>query len=84
MPRVGFEPTILASKRAKTVHGLDHLATVTSVDGISIENMQCSPTSSLLIHYCSNVVQLVKFVMMVISYCCVVYALNGFVSIAPN
>jgi hypothetical protein len=29
MPRVGFEPTIPASKRAKTVHALDHSATVT-------------------------------------------------------
>jgi hypothetical protein len=26
MPRVGFEPTISASKRAKTVHALDHSA----------------------------------------------------------
>jgi hypothetical protein len=29
MPRVRFEPTIPASKRAKTVHALDHWATVT-------------------------------------------------------
>jgi hypothetical protein len=29
MPRVGFEPTIPASKRAKTVHALDNSATVT-------------------------------------------------------
>jgi hypothetical protein len=29
MPRVGFEPMIPASKRAKTVHALDHSATVT-------------------------------------------------------
>jgi hypothetical protein len=28
MPRVRFEPTIPASKRAKTVHALDHSATV--------------------------------------------------------
>jgi hypothetical protein len=29
MPRVGFEPAIPESKRAKTVHALDHWATVT-------------------------------------------------------
>jgi hypothetical protein len=29
MPLVGFEPTIAASKRAKTVHVLDRSATVT-------------------------------------------------------
>jgi hypothetical protein len=29
MPRVGFEPTIPAPKRAKTVHVLDHSATAT-------------------------------------------------------
>jgi hypothetical protein len=29
MPRVGFETTIQTSKRAKTVHALDHSATVT-------------------------------------------------------
>jgi hypothetical protein len=29
MPRVGFKPTILASKRGKTVNALDHSATVT-------------------------------------------------------
>jgi hypothetical protein len=29
MPRVGFEPTITASERAKTVHALDRSATVT-------------------------------------------------------
>jgi hypothetical protein len=28
MPRVGFEPTIPAFERAKTVHALDHTATV--------------------------------------------------------
>jgi hypothetical protein len=31
MPRVGFESTILASKRAKTVHALDHSVTVTGI-----------------------------------------------------
>jgi hypothetical protein len=29
MPWVGFEPTIPAPKRAKTVHGLDRAATMT-------------------------------------------------------
>jgi hypothetical protein len=29
MPRVGFEPTITASERAKTVHALDRSAAVT-------------------------------------------------------
>jgi hypothetical protein len=29
MPRLGFEPTITASERAKTVHALDRSATVT-------------------------------------------------------
>jgi hypothetical protein len=28
MPRVGFEPTIPVFERAKTVHALDHAATV--------------------------------------------------------
>jgi hypothetical protein len=28
MPRVGFEPTISMFERAKTVHALDHAATV--------------------------------------------------------
>jgi hypothetical protein len=31
MPWVGFEPTISASERAKTVHALDHSATVTGL-----------------------------------------------------
>jgi hypothetical protein len=31
MPRGRFEPTIPASKRAKTVHALDHSATVTGI-----------------------------------------------------
>jgi hypothetical protein len=29
MPRVGLKPMVLASKRAKTVHVLDHLGTMT-------------------------------------------------------
>jgi hypothetical protein len=35
MPRVGFKPTISASKRAKTVHVLDHSATVTGPVSLS-------------------------------------------------
>jgi hypothetical protein len=31
MPQVGFEPTITASERAKTVHDLDRPATVTGL-----------------------------------------------------
>jgi hypothetical protein len=31
MPRVGFEPKIPALERAKTVHALDHAATVTGI-----------------------------------------------------
>jgi hypothetical protein len=36
MPRIGFEPTIPASKRARTVHALDHWATATGVTGIAV------------------------------------------------
>jgi hypothetical protein len=36
MPRVGFEPTILASKRAKTVHALERAATMTGCDWSSL------------------------------------------------
>jgi hypothetical protein len=33
MPWVGFEPTVPASERAKTVHALDRSSTVTGVRG---------------------------------------------------
>jgi hypothetical protein len=36
MPWVGFEPTIPASERAKTVHVLDRSVTITGKDNISI------------------------------------------------
>jgi hypothetical protein len=36
MPRVGFEPTIPASKRAKTVHLLNHPATVAGLQQFTI------------------------------------------------
>jgi hypothetical protein len=35
MPRVGFEPTILAFERAKTVHTLDRAATV--IGGFAVD-----------------------------------------------
>jgi hypothetical protein len=38
MPRVGFEPIIAASKRAKTVHALDHSATATGLTTITYNN----------------------------------------------
>jgi hypothetical protein len=38
---MGFEPTILASKRAKTVYyALDHSATVTGVRDIRVQQIQ--------------------------------------------
>jgi hypothetical protein len=37
MPLVGFEPTIPASEKAKTVHALDRSTTVT---GMSYNNVQ--------------------------------------------
>jgi hypothetical protein len=39
MPWVGFETTIPAPKRAKTVHASDRLATVTGLDVISVRQM---------------------------------------------
>jgi hypothetical protein len=39
MPRVGFEPTIPVSERAKTVHALDRATTVigaTEIEGYEI------------------------------------------------
>jgi hypothetical protein len=40
MPCVGFEPTIPASERAKTVHALDRSATVTgSLTEMSTRNL---------------------------------------------
>jgi hypothetical protein len=34
MPRVGFEPTIPAFERAKTVHALDRAVTVIGIEGL--------------------------------------------------
>jgi hypothetical protein len=43
MPCVGFEPTIPASKRTKTVHVLDHSATLTGqLVGIEVERVKHS------------------------------------------
>jgi hypothetical protein len=36
MPQVGFEPTIPAFERAKTVHALDRSATVIGLDPIGL------------------------------------------------
>jgi hypothetical protein len=36
MPWVGFEPTIPAFERAKTVHALDRAATVTGISAINV------------------------------------------------
>jgi hypothetical protein len=37
MPRVEFEPTILAFEEAKTVHALDRAATVTGISRINCD-----------------------------------------------
>jgi hypothetical protein len=39
MPRVGLEPTITASERAKTVHALDRSATVTGTQNTYLEQI---------------------------------------------
>jgi hypothetical protein len=39
MPRVGFEPTIQAFERTKTVHAFDGAATVTGIDLYSTQNI---------------------------------------------
>jgi hypothetical protein len=46
MPRVGFEPTIPASRRAKTVHALDQSAIVTGESLLNI--LKSLPSVSLL------------------------------------
>jgi hypothetical protein len=38
MPRVEFKPAILASKRVKTVHALDHSATVIGIITVGLYN----------------------------------------------
>jgi hypothetical protein len=43
MPQVGFEPTIPAFERAKTVHALDFMATVIAYSVYGIEYMHSSP-----------------------------------------
>jgi hypothetical protein len=61
MPRIGFEATIPASKRAKTVHPLDHLATVTGIIILARKNMKlfsfiCIKVSNFIcicLHYAS-------------------------------
>jgi hypothetical protein len=39
MPRVGFEPMILALERAKTVHALDHAAIMNGFILLSVQNI---------------------------------------------
>jgi hypothetical protein len=39
MPQVGLEPTISASKGSKTVHALDHSATVTGTRAVESYNL---------------------------------------------
>jgi hypothetical protein len=41
MPRVGFEPTIPAFERAKTVHALDLAATVIGCEGVYTYSYLC-------------------------------------------
>jgi hypothetical protein len=41
MPRVGFKPTVPASKRAKTVHALDHSDTVPG------QSRECKPRNEV-------------------------------------
>jgi hypothetical protein len=36
MPLVGFEPTIPALERAKTLHALDRATTVIGISGVSV------------------------------------------------
>jgi hypothetical protein len=40
MPWVGFEHTVPASERVKTVHALDRSATVTGIKDVTTENKQ--------------------------------------------
>jgi hypothetical protein len=42
MPWVGFEPTVPASERAKTVHALDRSATVTDTRPYSVSILKVS------------------------------------------
>jgi hypothetical protein len=57
MPCVGFEPTIQASERAKTVHALERSATVTGAD------MLCDILSfKLCFSHTRNVISASKYV----------------------
>jgi hypothetical protein len=46
MPRVGFDPTIPASKRAMTVHALDHSPTVSGGGYVSCVKIRCQEIDS--------------------------------------
>jgi hypothetical protein len=75
MPWVGFEPTIPASERAKTVHALDRAATVTG--GVC----KCCPISILWVIFqisenlklkeiCSRLCIVCSFALLIIWYNC--------------
>jgi hypothetical protein len=53
MPWLGFEPTIPATERAKTVHALDRSATLTGILWIIREMLSDTPTYVKLIVECS-------------------------------
>jgi hypothetical protein len=54
MPSVGFEPTIPMFKRAKTVHALDHAATMIGIYSILSSNIRSIMiTHSARIFYCT-------------------------------
>jgi hypothetical protein len=54
MPQVGFKPTIPASKQAKTVHALDHSATVTNSEAIAdlylVLTAQCQDLHNIIVN----------------------------------
>jgi hypothetical protein len=52
MPRVGFEPTIPAFERPKTIHALDRAATV--IGDQIVAPVAIPPHTPLCIYRCSN------------------------------
>jgi hypothetical protein len=51
MPRIGFEPTIKSSERAKTVHILDRSATVTGILRYTPTQIESSSLNSIRMDY---------------------------------
>jgi hypothetical protein len=49
MPWVGFEPTVPASERAKTGHGLDRSATVTDTTGFNMQKFRIMHTECICV-----------------------------------